>query len=288
MLTPGRRSSALLQSGFTILAVCTPNATVAWLAILAALSAALGPVLTRRWDGAVLAFFGAGIALFGTLLLPAIPSVPVYFTLFAGFIMIAVAVPDLAPALVILILRLASQTPWPPGIGALGIGMALFGLMTCAVMLVNPIRAHRATLVQLAQTNIAALTICLEQPDSRFAALILIVLLILTRAATRCVGGTASGLALAGLGGIPPLGVFPGLVLVVLAISAHDPWLLLPLALALIAIVSASFPLRLPGFSLRWAVPSIAWLPLILSVLVGYCAPEQLVHWWRILTAGRT
>lgn len=286
-LTPGRRGLALLQSSFTVLTVCTSQPVVAWLALLAAASAAMIPMLTRRWDRAVLAFFATGLALFGMLLVPATPSVPVYFSLFAGFIMIAAMVPDLGPAIAVLVLRLADQAPWPPAVEALGSGMALLALLACAGMLIHPARAHRTTLLPLAQASIAALAICLGQPEDRFAALIMMVLLLLTRSATRCVGGPAAQLALAGLGGIPPLGVFPGLVLVVLALSAHAPWLLLPLGLALIPIASGAFPARFPTFAPRLSVPSIAWLPLLLSVLAGYCAPEQLVHWWRILTAGR-
>jgi hypothetical protein len=47
-------------------------------------------------------------------------------------------------------------------------------------------------------------------------------------------------------------------------------------------------PRHLPGFPMRAAMPSIAWLPLLLAVLAGYFAPDGLVQWWRILTAGRT
>jgi hypothetical protein len=70
--------------------------------------------------------------------------------------------------------------------------------------------------------------------------------------------------------------------------SAHDPWLLLPLGAALIPIVGASVPRHLPTFTARPVIPSIAWLPLLLAVLAGYFAPDGLVQWWRVLTAGRT
>ena len=33
-------------------------------------------------------------------------------------------------------------------------------------------------------------------------------------------------------------------------------------------------------------IPSIAWLPLLLAILAGYFAPDGLVHWWHVLTAG--
>ncbi len=287
-LTLGHRSAALLQSACGVVAVCAPNLIVAWVVVLAAAAAGLLPVVTRRWQSAVLAFLAAGLALFGALLLPTAPSVPAYFSLFSGFTIIAAVVPDLAVVVVVLILRLASQAPWPPAVEALGISMALIALLACACLLIKPARPGQVTLLQLAQVSVAALSICLGQPDSRFAALVLLMLLILTRASARHVGGLAPTLALAGLGGIPPLGVFPGLVLTILAISAHNPWLLLPLGAALIPIASAAFPRHLPGFSVRLTIPSIAWLPLVLTILIGYCAPEQLVHWWRLLTIGRT
>jgi hypothetical protein len=315
-----RRGFALAQTGFTVLAVCAPNLTIAWLAVLAAMATALLPTLSRRWGGAILAFLAAGLALFGMLLLPATPPVLGWFSLLAGFATIAAVVPDLAVVFVILILRLANHAPWPPAIETLGIGIAVLALLACAILLTNPVRSHRTTLLVLCQASIAALTICTGQAEGRFAALVLLILLILSRAAARIIGGPAvriigepavgiiagpavgiiggpaariingpaATLAMAGLGGVPPFGVFPGLVLVALTLSAHDPWLLLPVGAALVPIVLASLPAHLPDFSPRPAIPSIAWLPLVLAIMAGYFAPEGLVHWWRILTAGRT
>jgi hypothetical protein len=286
---PIRRASALAQTGCTVLAVCAPNLIVAWLAVLAAMTMALLPTLLRHWGSAVLAFLAAGLALFGILLLSAAtPPVIGYFSLFVGFVAMAAIVPDLAVVLVILILRLANEAPWPKGVEALGIGIAVVALLGCAILLTNPVRSHRTTLLVLSQTSLAALTVCVGEAEGRFAALVLLILLILTRAAARITDGPAAALSIAGLGGISPLGVFPGLVLVALAVSAHAPWLLLPLGLALIPIVSASIPRRLSHFPPWRELASVAWLPLLLAVLVGYFAPDGLVHWWRILTAGRT
>jgi hypothetical protein len=287
-LGPVRRGAALAQSAFIILAVCAPHPVIAWLSVLAAAAAGLSPLLARRWNSAVLVFFAAGIALFGIVLLPAVSSVLNYLSVFAGFVMITSVIPDLVPAIVILILRLGCQMQWPFAVQALGSSLSILALLTCASLLLIRAGANRTSLIQLAQASLAILAICLGQPDSRFAAFTLVMLMILTRAATRCVGEPASVLALAGLGGIPPLGVFPGLVLVVLTLSAHCPWLLLPIGIGLIPVMTASLPLRFPTFAPRASVPSVAWLPLLLSLLAGYCAPEQLVHWWRILTAGRT
>jgi hypothetical protein len=244
------------------------------------------PTLTRRWDEAFLAFTGAGIALFGLLMLPSLPSALGYFSVFAGFIVIAAIIPDLAVVLVFLVLRLATQTQWPAGAEALGIGIALLALFACALRLTNLTGQHRATLLQLGQCSVVLLALCLGEADGRFAALVLMVLLILTGSAARLAGGLASKLALAGLAGVPPLGVFPGLVLVVMAVSGAEPWLLLPFGAALAPILLAGLPLHPVGFQLKTGIPSVSWLPLALGLLVGYCAPNGLVHWWHILTAG--
>jgi hypothetical protein len=291
-LTPMRRGAALAQSGFSILAVCTPDLLNAWLALLGAIAMEVLPTLSRRWGSAILAFLAALLALFGVLMLQAAASILGYFSLFAGIAGIAAVIPELAVVLVILILGLANQGTWPHEVAATGAGIAVAALLACAILLTVSARPHRATMLVLGQASIAAVSICIGQEAGRFAALVLLILLILTRSAARVTDGRAATLALAGLGGIPPLGVFPGLVLVVLALAAHDPWLLLPVGLALIPFAAASLPPLLPDFALRpnfargRGAPSIAWLPLAASVLAGYFAPDQLVHWWHLLTAG--
>ncbi|MGD0108241.1 MAG: hypothetical protein ABSC06_30025 [Rhodopila sp.] len=287
-LSPIRRGSALLQNGFCVLVVCAPTLIIGWLAVVAAMAMALFPTISRRPVGAVLACVGTGLSLFGMLLLPAAASVLAYFSLFAGFATIAAVVPDLAIVLVILILRLANQGPWPPGVDGLGMGIAVTALLACALLLTNPVRRHRKTLLVLSQASIATLTICTGEAEGRFTGLVLLILLVLSRAAARVTAGPVATLATAGLGGFPPLGVFPGVLLAVLTMSAHDPWLLLPMGAALIPVVLASIPRRLPEFLPAIAFPSVAWLPLLLALVTGYLAPNGLVHWWRILTAGRT
>ena len=290
--SPMRRATAWAQSACGVIAVCAPNPMVAWLAVLAAMAAALLPTLSRRWGRGVLAFTAAGLVLFG-MLLPATPPVSApsllgAFSLFSGLAMIAAVVPDLAVVLVVLILRMANLAAWPPEVEAIAAGIALIALLACAIRLANPVRLHRVALLQLAQASIASLSISIGHAEGRFAALVLLVLLILSRSAARFNGRQASSLAIAALGGIPPLGVFPGLALVVLTISAHDPWLLLGVGAALVPIMLASMPRRWPELPPRLMMPSIVWLPLLLAVFAGYFASDGLVHWWRILTAGRT
>jgi hypothetical protein len=285
-LTPPIRCAALLQTAFMILSVSAPTMETASLPVLGAATMALLPMLPRRWDAAVLGFLGAGLSLVGAFLLPVTPSLIVWFSLFAGFAVIAAVVPELAPVLAVLILRLATLSPWPPGAEPLAIAVALGGLLVSAFLLVAAPRPHRTTLLVLSQSSLAVLAIGIGGPDGRFAALVLLILLFLTRSATRKTDGPAATLARAGLGGILPLGVFPGLILVILAVSAGDPVLLLPLGTALIGIGMACIPRRAPDLSLK-ALRSLAWAPLALALFAGYLAPSGLVEWLRVIAAGR-
>jgi hypothetical protein len=291
-LTPIRRGAALAQAGFAMLAVSAPDLLTAWLALLGAIAMSVLPTLSRRWGSSLVAFLAALLGLFGIVLLQAAPPILGYFSLFAGVAGIAAAVPELAVVLVVLLLGLATRGPWPHEVAATGAGIAVAALLACAILLTVPARPHRITMLVLGQASIAAISICTGQEAGRFAALVLLILLVLTRSAARVTDGRAATLALAGLGGIPPFGVSPGLVLVALALAAHDPWLVLPVGLALIPFAAASLPPVLPDFSLRpefalpRGVPSLAWLPLAASVLAGYFAPDQLVHWWHLLAAG--
>jgi hypothetical protein len=286
-MSPAGRALALLTSVLLVLTVCPSSPVIAWLAVLAAITTSSLPTLARRWNQAVVAFCGAGVALFGLLLLALAPSVPGYFSVFAGFTAIAAVVPDLAVVLVILTLRLANQASWPPGAGSLGIAIALIALLVCATMLHGKSPRSSVTLLQQSQACIAALSVCLGQANGRFAALVVLILLIPTRSAARITDGPVGSLAIAGLGGVPPLGVFPGIVLVVLAVIDRDAWLLLPLGAAYIPILLASLPRGMPAFSPRAAIPSAGWVPLAIALLIGYCAPDGLVRWWHVLTAGR-
>ena len=293
------RGMALLSGGFLILAVCSPNPVVAWVAVLGAITSFRLPTLTRSWDDAVLAFIGAAVTLFGVLLLAAGPLVLGYFSLFAGSVMIAAVVPDLAVVLVILILRLGNQAAWPPAGEALCTGFALVGLGACAWLLATAPRCSRVTLLGLSQSSLAALAVGTGSADGRFAALVLLVLLILTRTAVRVADEPVATLARGGLGGILPLGVFPGVVLVVLAVAGRAAWVLVPVGLAAVPVVLAGLPRGVP----RWpalprfgvaggvrggvgVVPLVGGLALLLALWAGYAMPDAFVRWGHLVTAG--
>jgi hypothetical protein len=148
-------------------------------------------------------------------------------------------------------------------------------------------RFPSVAVLQLSQAAIAALAVCTGRPEGRFAALVLLALLILTRAAARDMNRVISTLAVASLGGVLLSGVFPGLVLVVLALTNYDAWLVVPLGVAAIPILAASLPERFPKLSLADALPSIGWLPLLLALLIGYFTPDAVTRWCQILTAGQ-
>ena len=284
-IRPWRRAVSLLKLGFVLLAVCATGAILSWLAVTAAATAALLPTAAARRDRLVPAFIGAGLALFGTLTLPAEPSPAGYLGLFAGYAMLAASVPDLAVPLLVLLLRSAVQTEWLPAAEPIGICVALTALLICSALLIRG-RHGRADILLLAQGSIAGLAIATAQPDGRFAACVLLILLSLTRTAARTTRQPAALLSIAGLAGLPPAGVFPGLVLVVLAIGSHAPWLLLPLGLALIPVLLGGLPRRLPAVSPRAALLSIGWLPLALGTLFGLFAPMDLVRWLAAVTMG--
>jgi hypothetical protein len=90
--------------------------------------------------------------------------------------------------------------------------------------------------------------------------------------------------AMGGLGGIPPIGLFPGLILVLLAIAANEPWLLLPIGTALLVTMRTGLPESPPLVS-GYAHPSTAWLPLGLALIVGYAAPAGLLNWLHAMAA---
>ena len=275
------RAAGLVKSGLLVAAVCAPPLAGAWLAILATIAVSRFIHLDRHWASGLLAFVGAGLALFGILTAPAILGM---VSLFAGFLSIAATVPELAVVLTILLLRLAIESPWPPAIQTIAIAFGTIGLLTCSLLMLRP--AHRVTLLELGQCCVAILSVATGHADGRFAALVLLVLVILCRSATRSGTGSVNVVAIAALGGVPPVGVFPGLVLIVGAMAAWNDWLLLPLAAAMLPFLLASVPRRLAPLTLGAGNQAVFWLPLALGLLVGYLQPAGLAQWWQTIAVG--
>jgi hypothetical protein len=312
--SPARRLAASVKLGLMLLAIGTTQPVVAWLAVMGAMTAALLPALPRRWNEALLAFCAGGLVIFGLLTMSGELTSVSYTGLFVGYAAIAAVIPELGVIVAFLILRLTVQTHLPSMATAILLVVGAVGLLACTTCLLdnsglvargwlsdrtggraNQTRQRHLTLLSLAQTSITAVALGLDLPDARFAAVVLLILLILTRTAARIAHGPVAAAAAAGLGGIPPLGVFPGLVLVVLALSSHAPWLLLPVGLGLTGVVATS--LGQPGWWRDAAVPSPrTWtsnalrsaglVPLVLAFLFGFFAPDGMVDWLRAATAA--
>ncbi len=298
------RGAALAKLGFMLIAIGAVQPLIAWLAVVGTLSAAMVPGLRRRWDSVLLAFCAAGLAFFGLLTIPSgLPSVS-YTALFVGCAALVAVVPDLGLVIVIVIMRLMMRTHPPPVAGTVLISVAIAGLLGCLIPLAGKVawpsirdgavwhttNPHCVTLMQLVQTSLAAVAVGLGQPEMRFAAVVLLILLKLTRIAARISCGPVAVIARAGLAGIPPFGVFPGLVLILLTISREAAWLLLPIGSALAAMLAVSATsTRLAGFPSNWTwnmFRSLGLLPLALAFLFGFFAPNYFVDWLRLVTAG--
>ncbi len=278
-----QRLAAPTKLAFMLVAIAATDPIPASLAVMGATSAALFPTFRRRRGEAMLAFCAAGLVIFGLLTMPVAPAAVPYTCLLLGYAVIAAVVPELAVIVVLLVFRLMLQTHLPPVTPAILTAVAVAAPLMCALLLILDTRAEqrRLTLIHLAQTSIAAVALGLELPDGRFAALVTLILLILTRCATRM--GAPAG---------APIGVFLGLALVLLALGSHAPWLLLPVGLSLCVVITAGFPPRdrsraAAPLSASWTAPRAAsLLPLVLALVFGFFAPHGMIEWLRAVTAG--
>ncbi len=246
--------------------------TVAALALAAAV--ALVPHIRAGWYRVPLCGAGLGLLLFGSIL-PAAPLASGCALL--GLAALAVAVPELLPLLPFLALRFA---------GAELVGVGLAGMLGCAMgVLLWPSDKNRLSWIAFGQAGVIALAFGLRSPDAIFAGVLLAVLLVLSQAARELAKGQglAGLLASAGLAGLPPFGVFPGLALVILATARQAPWLLVGVLPALAAMgwaVVARMPTPRIGATDRW---SAAWVPLALALLVGFALPGPVTAWLHVL-----
>jgi hypothetical protein len=160
--------------------------------------------------------------------------------------------------LVILLMRQTAAVPLTDGTALLLIAVASVAVLGC-------VGVSRGRYLGFAA--MAALSLGLGQPDGRFAAAVLLILLILVDASLPAVAGAE-------------LVLLPGVALVALAVSGHHAWLLVPVGIGLIpALLRPRGPWELPrGASL---------LPLGLGVLFGWFAPASVVAWLQVAAGGR-
>ncbi len=136
-------------------------------------------------------------------------------------------------------------------------------------------------LVALAHAGVAVFAFGLGTDAGNLAGLLQLSLLTLTECALLLArrDGVDRIFAIAGLAGVPPFGLFPSLALVLSATAASLPWLLVPLGAGL-ASVAWALLLHLPAE--RRLLPSAAWVPLALLLIVGFAMPDPLLAWFRL------
>ena len=246
---------------------------------------------------------GAGcLILFGLIALPSAPTLLALGCLLLGQAMLVVMVPALLPLVLVLVPRfrgIASLTHDAALTDAMLMALGLATALACgSALLMRPrwlIRSlglvrfggqDRLAFLHIAQTGIGVFAFGLGTAEALFAGLITLLLVTVTWTAVEIsTAGKAERLvAVAGMAGLPPFGVWPGLVLVVLATAHRSVWLLLALSLALGLIAWATVA-RLPaGRWTRSAVPALAWVPLAATVLLGLAIPDIATAWLRNLT----
>ena len=299
----------------SVLAVAAAAPLSAWagtaVAMLGAAAAAL-PDRAEAWRRLRLGCTGLALALFGAIALHAArPPASAMAAAMLGYGSLAVLAPELTVVAVALIVRL----PAPPllllatGLAGLAFGAAASWLAVPSWPGLGRPSSHpssheelgcdaatapdppgrmagsgqvmTAALVGLAQGGVAVFAFGLGTPGGAFAGLLQLTLLVLTQCALLL--SRPEGLdrlaALAGLGGIPPFGLFASLALVVAATAAADPFLLLPLGVGLAAVAWVMLRQLPAGWRL---CASPAWLPLALLLLCGFAMPAPWLAWFRL------
>ena len=277
------------------------------------------------------------LVLFGLIALPSAPTLLALGCLLLGQAMLVVMVPALLPLVMVLVPRfrgIASLTHDAALTDAMLLALGLATALVCGVLLMRPrwlarsrgsVRSggrDRLTLLHIAQTGIGVFAFGLGTAEALFAGLVTLLLLTVTWTAVEIstIGKVERLVAVGGMAGLPPFGVWPGLVLIVLATAHRSVWLLLALSLALGLIAwvtvarlpsgrfSGEFsgghpgqspagspggnpggppgrsPGRLHGRWTRPLAPAWAWVPLAVTVLVGLAMPEAVTAWLRSLT----
>ncbi len=268
------------------------------LATAGAVAAAL-PARVEAWRRVCLGCTGLGLALFGTIgllgapvgLLGAPPALPATACVMLGYGALAVLAPELTIASVILIVRMRGAATGDLllalGLAALlvaALGLATQGRQRGTLLLYGLTQGRqRGTLplLGLGQGGAAVFAFGLGTEAGNLAGLLQLSFLALSQCALLLArrDGMDRLAALAGLGGVPPFGLFPSLALILAATAARTPWLLLPLGAGLAAIAWAVL-LQLPPE--RRLLASPAWVPLALLLIAGFAMPDPMLAWFRL------
>jgi len=303
----------------TVLAVVAVAPLLAWVGMAVATCGVVVSTLPARaeaWRRLRLGSTGLALAWFGAIALhAAAPPLAAMAASMLGYGSLAVLAPELTVAAVAVVVRL----PAPPvlllatGLAALGLGAALSlaalstwprhvpgpdpGIARASsptdptwLRSLDPIdRARMArsgpptamAIAGLAQAGIAVFAFGLGSSGGAFAGLLQLTFLALTQCALLLSqpNGVDRLAALAGLGGVPPFGVFASLGLVVAATASTAPLLLIPLGIGLAAIAWTMLR-QIPAERRLCASP--AWLPLALLLLCGFAMPASWLAWFRL------
>ena len=271
-----------------------------------------GNALGIVWDRVPLAGVALFLALFGTILPHASLGLPVQDVvtpdmaiagivapgmvapgvlavgcLLSGYGAVAAIAPELAVPVLVIMIRLTSGDTGPPQ-QTLIVGFGLAAMTVCALLpYIRPGLRRRPAWLFLGHAALVLMLVGLGDADARFAAVAYLVLLVLTRAAmrlgqTRDAAGAASVL---GLAAMQPVGVFPAVVLMLIAIAGSIPWLMVPVGVGLCAMGWAALA-GMPGIRRQRLTLSPAWLALLVILFIGWFLPAEAADWLRAIAGG--
>ncbi len=231
-----------------------------------------------------------GLALFGVVTLQAGSVAIGGIALLLAWGALVVLDAALLPLVLLLMLRLQVEADAVSSgnlVGGLMVAAGLAVLLaSAAAHLLRPGRRRLPGLLTLAQGGVALCGFGLGGGDLRFAGMVHLTLLTLSRSAL-LLSGEAGFDRLASLlciSGLPPFGLFPSLALIVAGTAVLAPWLLLPMAIGLAGLGWACVT-QLPG-TLRPAHVTVAWIPLVLVLLLGFGMPLPVAAWFHALAVA--
>jgi hypothetical protein len=283
-----RRAAELAGVGGLLLAALAGHPLLLWAALMIVAAAAAYPALPGGQDRVALLAGGLSLALFGLVIWSTEPSLLAGGCMMVGIGAVTMLSGDAPILLLLLLLRLRALALGLPltsaALETLLLVLGLFLLLACAALLLTvPSARARIILLVLGQASIGAFAFGLGSSEAVFAGCIHLVLLALTQIAAELSPPGGGIAAPAGLAGLPPFGVSPALMLILLATSDRAIWLLPPLCIGIAAMawtVIASLP---PP---RWARPrpGANWVPLATVAVLGFAMPQPLATWLHLLT----
>ena len=281
------RAAGLIGLGGLVLSVLSADSLLTWFGLLIVMAAALFPALPFGHDRVVLAGTGLGVAFFGIIAHRTDTQVGASCML-AGYAILAALLPEPPLLALLLVPRLLAVMPGSAAMSWLFDAMLLtLGLGTMLAAAAGALVSHmpsgqRDRLFVLGQTGAGVFAFGLGSPEGAFAGCVQLMLLTLAQAAAGLArdGGPQRPLAIAGLGGLPPFGVFAGLGLILVAIGGESSWLLAMFLLGAAGIGWAAIAaLSMPSRARSRA--TVAWVPLCLAVILGMAMPQPVASWFQ-------